>query len=53
MLNWIKEHFSQINGYGSYIEGESGMYVVVPVTLIAEEYDISIHNIIYGSDDDE
>ena len=48
MVEWITKHWRQINGYGSYIEGESGMYVVVPVSMIAEEFGITVQEVIYG-----
>ena len=48
IVKWINKHWKQINGYGSYIEGESGLYVVVPIYLIAEEFGITVDEIIYG-----
>ena len=48
MVKWINKHWRQINGYGSYIEGESGMYVVVPVSMIAKEFGITVDEVIYG-----
>ena len=48
MVKWITKNWKQIWGYGSYIEGESGMYVVVPVEMICEEYGISRDELIYG-----
>tara|TARA_R100000152_G_C6774355_1_gene202070 strand:+ start:302 stop:481 length:180 start_codon:yes stop_codon:yes gene_type:complete len=52
LVNWITKNFHQINGYGSYIEGESGMYVVVPVKLICSEYGISRNELIYGENNE-
>ncbi len=48
MVKWINKHWRHINGYGSYIEGESGMYVVVPVSMIAKEFGITVNEVIYG-----
>jgi hypothetical protein len=48
MVKWITKNWKQIWGYGSYIEGESGMYVVVPVEMICEEFGISRDELIYG-----
>ena len=50
MLKWINENWKQINGYGSYIEGESGMYVVIPISLIAKEFSVTTDQVIYGVD---
>ena len=48
IVNWIREHWPQIWGHGTYIKGESGMYVVVPVELICAEFGISRQELIYG-----
>ena len=48
LYKWIRQHWKQINGFGTYIEGESGMYVVVPVWLLAEHMNITKEDIFYG-----
>ena len=48
VVNWVREHWPQIWGHGTYIKGESGMYVVVPVELICAEFGISRQELIYG-----
>ena len=53
VVNWIREHWPQIWGHGTYIEGESGMYVVVPVELICAEFGVTADTLIYGYGDDE
>jgi len=50
MLEWIVKNYKQIWGYGSYIENESGLYVVIPVSLIAEEFSITTDQVIYGDE---
>jgi hypothetical protein len=48
LVNWITKHYSQIWGHGTYIEGESGMYVVVPLKLIYSEFNITRNELING-----
>ena len=50
LLEWVREHWGQIWGYGAYIEGKDGMYVVIPVSLIAEEFSITTDQVIYGDE---
>ena len=52
LVNWVREHWKSIWGHGTYIEGESGMYVVVPVELICAEFGISRNELIYGDDEE-
>ena len=55
MVNWITENWKQFWVHGTYVyskeEGipnQSGMYVVVPIKLICEEYGITADDLMYG-----
>ena len=51
LYKWIRTNWKQIWGHGSYLKGESGFYVVVPVDLLAEHFGCSTKDIIYGEDE--
>ena len=49
LLSWVLKHWSQILGSGTYVKEENpGLYVVIPVKLLAEEYGVSVEEIAYG-----
>tara|TARA_R100001082_G_C4358680_1_gene158203 strand:- start:151 stop:336 length:186 start_codon:yes stop_codon:yes gene_type:complete len=55
LLNWIQKYRSQIIGWGTYVYGETydeedqnGMYVIVPVSLLAEHFEIDNEKVLYG-----
>ena len=48
LVNWITKNYPEIWGYGTYIEGESGPYVVVPLKLIYSEFNITRDELING-----
>jgi len=51
LFRWIRDNWEQIWGAGTYIEGEYGMYVVVPLDLLAEHFGCSTKDIIYGEEE--
>ena len=51
LLSWVLKHWGQILGSGTYVKEENpGLYVVIPVKLLAEEYGVSMEYIMYGKD---
>ena len=59
LLNWIKKYRSQIIGWGTYVYGEKydeedqdGMYVIVPVKLLAEYFKITNDEVVYGCEEE-
>ena len=60
LLKWIRKYRSQIIGFGKYVYGEKhgeddqeGMYLVIPVSLIASDYGITQDEGLYGSYEEE
>jgi hypothetical protein len=60
LLKWIRKYRSQIIGFGKYVYGEKygeddqeGMYLVIPVSLIAFDYGITDDEVLYGSNEEE
>ena len=51
MAKWISKNWKSIWGHGTYLEGESGFYVVVPLDMIVEELGVSRDYLMYGVDE--
>ena len=59
LVYWIRKYRSQIIGWGTYVyaekydeEDQDGMYVVVPVKLLAEYFETTMNTILYGNEEE-